>query len=303
MSEKKVKVLLSAYNGDRYICDQIDSILAQSYQNIEIIVRDDGSADQTVRKLRRYEKEHKIHLIQGENIGFINSFLRLIEESGEADYFAFCDQDDIWLPDKIQMAVDVLNIQDHSVPLLYFSNYDFYSSDMKFLDHGRMLSIGPSFQNALVDCMPLGISSVFNKRTCDSIRDHMPKSCCGHDWWTYLLCAGTGKVIFENKVTVKYRRHEKNVSAGGMDFVRFQIWRFKKFFIHDYFYNVREQIREFAKHYQAQLKPEDKSLLDLFLTDRYSFKNAVKKMFYPQRYRSVWADELMVRFLFLIGRL
>jgi len=303
MFEKKVKVLLSAYNGEKYICDQIDSILAQSYKNIEIYVRDDGSTDKTLEQLKTYTGNNRIHLLKGENVGFIHSFLELVKTSGDADYFAYSDQDDVWMPGKIRMAVDALEAQDNSLPLLYFSNYDFYDGNMNFQEHGKAPSIPPSFHNALVDCMPLGINSVFNKKACDSIRKNVPDKCCGHDWWTYILCAGTGKVIYENKPTVKYRRHEKNVSAGGMSFIKFQIWRFKKFFMNDYFKNVREQTKEFARLYGKGLKPEDKKLLVLFLNETYSFKNAVKRALYPKRFRRSFVDECLVRFLFLIGKL
>jgi len=132
---KKVNVLLSAYNGEKYIKEQIDSILAQSWENIDIYVRDDGSSDGTAAILKEYESAGKIKLELGKNVGFIKSFFWLVVNSGDADYYAYSDQDDSWNSDKIKMAVEKLEEEVSSedmckLPVLYFSNYDFYDDDM-----------------------------------------------------------------------------------------------------------------------------------------------------------------------------
>lgn len=303
MNEKKVKVLLSAYNGEKFIKEQIDSILGQTYGNIEIYVRDDGSKDDTLKILKPYEENGKIHLIKGENVGFIRSFFSLIKQCGEGDYFAFADQDDVWLPQKVAWAVEMLEQETQDKPLLYFSNYDYYDGNMKFMEHGKAPAVAPSFHNAVVDCMPLGFNSIFNKKAHDMMVKNQPEHSCGHDWWTYMLCSGLGKVLFDERVTVKYRRHEKNVSAGGMDFIKFQIWRFKKFFVNNYFRNIKKQMQEFYDLYGNQLAWEDRKLLYMFCNSRYSIKLAVKKVCYPKRFRRGMIDELFVRFICLIGKL
>ena len=303
MSEKKVKVLLSAYNGERYIEEQVDSILQQKYQNIEVYIRDDGSKDNTLQVLKKYEGEGRVHVIAGDNVGFIRSFFLLVEACGDADFFAFADQDDVWLPEKITRAVTLLETEDSKQPLLYFSNYDYYDGEMHFKEHGKKPSLAPSFHNAVVDCMTLGFNSVFNKKARDMMAEHIPQYSCGHDWWTYMVCSGMGKVLYDDCVTVKYRRHESNVSGGGMDFLKFQIWRFKKFFVNDYFSNIRKQLREYYGLYADKLKEEDRRLLYLFSREGYHFGTALKKVFYPKRFRCGILDELFVRFIFLIGKL
>ena len=303
MEEKKVKVLLSAYNGEKCIEQQIDSILGQNFQNIELYVRDDGSSDKTVQLVEKYEETGRVHLEKGENVGFIKSFFWLVENSGDADYYAFSDQDDVWLPDKINMAIQLLEKEDAEKPVLYFSNYDFYDGELNFIGHQKAGNRCPTFRNALVDCMPLGFNSVFNKETCNQMRAHIPEHSCGHDWWTYLVCQGLGKVIYDERVTVKYRRHGNNVSAGGMSFFKFQVWRFKKFFLGNYFTNIREMLREYEENYHEMLTPEDRRLLALFTQKGYHLNVAAKKVFYPARFRASMIDELMLRLIFLIGRL
>lgn len=303
MGGKKVKVLLSSYNGEKFIREQIDSILGQTYEDIELYVRDDGSKDMTGAILSEYENDRRVHVTRGKNVGFIKSFFQLMEECGEADYYAFADQDDVWLPEKIEMAVQLLEQEDGSIPLLYFSSYDFYDGDMNFQEHNKKPSQPPSFRNSVVDCMTLGFNSVFNKKAYEIMASHIPTESCGHDWWTYMVCAGMGKVLYDERVTVKYRRHEKNVSAGGMDFLKFQVWRFKKFFVNDYFSNVRKQIREYDSLYRRELAPEDQKLLGLFTDEKYHLKHALRKMSYPKRFRCGIIDEVFVRFIFLIGKL
>ena len=94
---KKVIILLSAYNGEKYIREQIKSIINQTYSEIKIYVRDDGSKDQTPQILKEFADEGMIKLYLGENIGFVKSFLWLVKNCENADYYAFADQDDVWL--------------------------------------------------------------------------------------------------------------------------------------------------------------------------------------------------------------
>ena len=107
---KKVQILMSTYNGEKYVNEQIDSLLQQDHTNLEILIRDDGSKDSTVSILEEYHKENpNIKLIIDKNKGVISSFFELaMKASEEADYFAFCDQDDYWKPQKISRAVNLL---------------------------------------------------------------------------------------------------------------------------------------------------------------------------------------------------
>lgn len=300
---KKVNVLLSAYNGERYIAEQIDSILNQTYENIEIYVRDDGSKDGTAEILKKYESQGKIHLFLESNVGFVHSFEDLMIKSGDADYYAFCDQDDVWLPEKIAVAVELLEKEEQSQPVLYFSNYDYYDSDLIFQEHHVMEQPNISFQNSLVDCVSLGFNSVFNKVARDMVVDNMPKHSLGHDWWMYMVCAAFGKVIYDSRVTVKYRRHQSNVSSAGMGFLQFQIWRFKKFFLNGYFKKIRMQIQEFKNIYYAELNSDKQRIINLFRERGFHPLLEIRKIFYPYRFRQSVADEIFVRAIFLIGQL
>lgn len=307
---KKIQILLSSYNGEKYIREQLDSILSQTWENVEILVRDDGSSDGTPDILREYQQNNKIKLELGKNVGFIDSFFWLVKNSGEADYYAYSDQDDVWFPDKLKMAMEKLEeevsaIDNSSLPILYFSNYDYYDQQLNYISHAFDISgsKNPSFRNCLVDCMPLGFNSVFNKVARDTMTSNIPKHSCGHDWWTYMVCQGLGKVIYDNRPTVKYRRTGSNVSPGGADFIKHQIWRFKKFILSDYFSNVRIMLGEYRHLYNDILTAKDQKLLSLFTRKKYNLIVALKKCFYPKMFRQGLVDEIMIRFFFLIGKL
>ncbi len=300
---KKVAVLLSAYNGEKFIEEQLESILNQDYENIEIFIRDDGSKDNTASILKKYSSNNKIHIEFGENVGFINSFFWLVNNSKDADYYAFCDQDDVWLPGKISRAVEIISTYSEDKPLLYFSNYDFYDANMNFIGKHTLNKPAISFRNALVDCVSLGFNSVFNFTACSYIRKNTPVHCDGHDWWMYMICSAFGNVVYDDTVTVKYRRHANNVSDGGANFFKFQVWRFKKFFLNNYFRKIREQIIEFSSLYYNELNTDNQTVISLFTKKGFHPVNSLKKTFYPEKFRQKSLDEFFIRIIFFFGLL
>lgn len=294
---------MSTYNGEKYVGEQIESILSQTYKNIEIYVRDDGSKDGTIDILDKYAKNNSIHLVKGENKGFIGSFMSLVADSVDSDYYAFSDQDDVWQPNKIEYAVEMLEKEDNSKPNLYFSNYDYYDEDMNYVSHCKDYKKGPSFRNSLVDCITLGFNSVMNKCARDMVVENLPAHSCGHDWWVYMVCAAFGKVIYDKRYTVKYRRLSTSVSPGGKGFIKFQVWRFKKFFVNDYFKDVRGQLKEFYDIYGDELNDNDTKSILLFTGEGSKISKWFKKVFAIKSFRQGFVDEVFIRIVYFIGKL
>lgn len=307
--QPKVAVLMSAYNGEKYIRQQIDSVLHQTWKNTVLYIRDDGSSDDTLAILAEYEKQGKIVVFKGENQGYIRSFFTLMASCPQADYYAWCDQDDVWCSDKLERAVKILekDKKEHrgeEAPVLYFADYDYYDEQMHFQKHGLNHKRGPSFENSLMDCISLGFNSVFNQKAKEMMEKNTPKYSCGHDWWTYMVCAAFGRVIYDQGyVSVKYRRIEKSISPGGKSFLAMQIWRFKKFLVNDYFTKIKEQLWEFADLYLDALSEKNAKIMRLFVNRKYSFPLAIKKTLYRTYFRQGMTEEVMVRVLFLIGKL
>ena len=303
MEDKKVAILMSTYNGEKYLEEQLDSLINQTYKNIEIYIRDDESKDDTVKIIKKYQDKYKnIILLQGKNLGFIDSFFELLKICEDADYYAYCDQDDIWMEDKIERAVKFLENTDKNKPALYFSNSDYYDSNMNYVATAQKNKIY-NFRNALVECVTQGMTMVINDTTRKTIVENKPEVCSFHDWWTYMICSGFGQIVYDDKSLVKYRRHNASVTVEGKSKKELFIWRLKKFILGDSLKDIKKQLQEYEKFYGKNLNEENRKLLKLFTNKKYNFINALKKTFYPKRFRRKLIDEISIRILFLIGKL
>lgn len=303
MENKKVAILMSTYNGEKYLKEQLDSLIKQTYKNIEIYIRDDGSKDNTIKIVKEYKKNHdNIILVEGKNIGFISSFFELFKLCNNADYYAYCDQDDVWMEDKIKRAVQFLENTDKEKPALYFSNSDYYDTNMNYLATAPKKKLY-NFRNSLVECVTQGMTMVINDTTRKTIIENKPDICLFHDWWTYMICSGFGQIVYDDKSLVKYRRHNSSVTVEGKTKKELFIWRVKKFLLGDSLKDIKKQLQEYEKFYGEKLNEKDKKLLKLFTNKKYNFINALKKTFYPKRFRRKIIDEFSVRILFFIGKL
>ena len=298
--EKKVAVVMSTYNGAKYVKEQINSILNQTYKNIEIVIRDDGSSDNTVKIIESYQKKYSnIKLITGKNLGFIKSFFELLRIV-EADYYSYADQDDVWMPNKIELAVEELNKLDDSKPNLSFGNSDYYDQNMNLIGEGEK-NRKYSFRMALFACVTQGMTMTINKTTRDLIVKNPPKTCFFHDWWTYLICVGMGNVAYTDVTTVKYRRMKTNATVEGQGYFRLFVWRIKHLLINDGIKDIKRQMINYKNTYYNELSDENKKEIDLFSQEKYNFFRALRKTFYPKKLRTRWIDSFMLRVLFLIG--
>ena len=300
MENKKVAVIMSTYNGEKFIKEQLDSILTQTYKNIEIVVRDDGSKDNTVAIVKEYMQKHSnIVLHEGQNLGFIKSFFELLTLA-EADYYSYADQDDVWLENKIELAVNSLNALDDTKPNLAFGNSDYYDENMRFIGNGPK-NKKVSFVKSLFSCCGQGMTMTVNKKTRDMIIENTPKTCFFHDWWTYLVCMGLGNVAYDNVTTVKYRRRKENATSEGQGYFRLLAWRIKHLLVDDGMKDIKQQMINFKEYYYHQLSNDKRKVLNLFTERNNTLGLVMKKVFYPKRCRDNLLDDLMLRFIFLMG--
>lgn len=292
--DKKVVILLSTYNGEKYIKEQIDSILNQTYSNIQLIVRDDGSCDNTISILKQYEAKKKLILYVGKNKGFVNSFFELLKKE-DSNYYAFADQDDIWKQDKIERAIEALEKENPNIPLLYCSNYTICDNNGNIKGkHRRVKNI--SFENSLVECIAPGMTMVINKKASELILSKKYDECYYHDWWMYMVCVSFGKVIYDNYESVIYRRHNNVETKKEQNWFKIQIWRVKQIFSNNYFKKVKKQIKSFYNEYEEQLQDEQIKIIKLFILPWN-----IKKIVYLKPYRNSIIDEIFIRLLFIVN--
>lgn len=219
----KIAVLMSTFNGEKYIAEQIDSILNQKGDFlIDIYVRDDGSKDDTKNILDRYEKEKKISWYTGKNLKPAKSFYDLLLHCTGYDYYAFSDQDDFWKEDKIQNGISRLMSLDE-IPALYCSNAELVDDKLKSMGRNVYRS-APKTDFETVVCAGglLGCTMILNAKLVDMITTvkEYPKMVL-HDFYVAALCVSIGgKIVYDENPTMKYRQHNNNVVGVSHGFIK-----------------------------------------------------------------------------------
>ena len=224
--KNNIQVLMSTYNGERYLCEQIESILNQKFEGrdwcVTLLVRDDGSDDNTVSILEDYSKQGKLTYISGEHKGSERSFWELICKADNADWYALSDQDDVWFEDKLQCALEHMDTEDFEIPLLYCSEV----MDTDDVLDIKMRKKAPlpflDFPHALIYSKAAGCTFVFNEPAKDLLRmyDMDRYGVFMHDWHIDKIVSLFGKVIFDPKSHMFYRQHRHNViGRKGFDFM------------------------------------------------------------------------------------
>ena len=211
----KVVVLLSTYNGEKYLKDQLNSLVQQDLKPTKILIRDDGSNDSTISILKEYSSKYSIiEYYQGMNIGPAKSFFELINKCHDCDYYALCDQDDVWHEDKLSSAINMLEKEDSNIPLLYASRFTLTDEKLKPLDSNMSkLYSYTDFAHSLIYHTAPGCTFVFNDKSREQIikYDVNSKFCVIHDEIVHKVVTMFGKMILDETSHIYYRQHSKNV--------------------------------------------------------------------------------------------
>lgn len=300
---KKVAILLSAYNGAKYIREQVESILNQTYKEITLYVRDDCSTDETLSILKEYEGCGVIVMEGKENLGYPEGFYELLRNVTDADYYGFSDQDDVWMPDKISRAVEKLEENKEEVPAIFLANYDICDEELNVFKKSPSLPYTPGFRHSIFSCLSLGFTMVLNQQAKEMITYQRSSTVVTKDDWIGMLCSAFGKVYFDEKSCALHRRTPEAFTDDSPNFFKMQVARFKTYFVEDGFSYVRAVNEEFYDTFKEELKSEDKKELELFVNRSRNPIHVLKKVFYPHRLRYDKASEIMVRTMFLLGRL
>ncbi|MBQ0088149.1 MAG: glycosyltransferase family 2 protein [Prevotellaceae bacterium] len=213
-------ILLATYNGETFLREQLNSLLSQSYQDWQLFIHDDGSTDNTISILKEYEAKHpRIQVLNYPPTGgACRNFLSLFQRV-QASYYMFCDQDDVWLPDKIERQMQLMHHCEQQFPDLPIIIH----SDLQVVD-AQLKTIAPSFwqyehinpdryqcwEDFAHGCLTTGCTMLFNQKTKD-ITLPIAKTTLMHDEWvTLCTIAHNGRVIALPEPTILYRQHGTN---------------------------------------------------------------------------------------------
>lgn len=225
----KVNIVLSTYNGEKFLSEQIESIQAQTFTDWQLLIRDDGSTDKTLDIITAYTlKDERIHWIdedERKNLGVINSFYKLIKQD-LADYYFFCDQDDVWLPEKMAIMLDEATKYDADKALMVYMDLSVVDKNLKVINlsminsqshHANTSLLAELTENTVTGGVAM-VNHALVKRWSSS--DNMIM----HDWYLALLATATGKLVYIDKLGELYRQHDHNVLGARTLAKRFKKW-------------------------------------------------------------------------------
>ncbi|MBN1392851.1 MAG: glycosyltransferase family 2 protein [Sedimentisphaerales bacterium] len=233
MHKQSVDILLAAYNGQKYLAAQIDSILAQSYQDWQLLIRDDGSSDDTVKIIKEYAGRlpDKIRLItDNENhLGASLNFGKLLEYA-DSDYVMFCDQDDVWLPNKIELTLNAMKAAEQiypDKPILVHTDLRITDSRLNTIADSMWRyqklypEVGDDLNKIMAQNVVTGCTVMINKKA-RAVSIPIPKEAVLYDWWIALNVCKHGKIVYLSTPSILYRQHSDNeVGAQKMNIVHF----------------------------------------------------------------------------------
>lgn len=291
MSHTKIALILTTFNGEKYLPEQLNSILEQEEASVDIFVFDDGSSDQTLQILQGFGRE--IHITIKQNIknsgGTGKNILMAIRDFDEIkirdyDYFALCDQDDIWLQDKLKRAINLLKENSAS---LYCSNLLMWSPERGILGlikkNQPIKTYDYLFEGGSAGCTYV-MQSNFLGHLHKMFQDYPieAKKRISHDWLIYFLARlGKFKVIFDNESKILYRIHENNqyghLSNTSLKAIKTRIDLFRKGFVYTQITNNLHFLPKNSEEYRIY-ESYTKSLTSrIYILLRYNFKLMRKK--------------------------
>jgi glycosyltransferase involved in cell wall biosynthesis len=296
-SQKSVAILMGAYNGSKYIAQQLDSLAAQAHENWRLIVSDDGSSDETLEIVRQYQAAwgaDKVEIRQGPKTGFAQNFLSMAcDPAIKAVYYAFCDQDDVWLPEKLQVAIEHLeSVENPEVPHVYCGRTAYVRDNLKPYTYSPEFVFPRTFRNALIQSIAGGNTMVFNQATKTLLEKTGPVPTPSHDWWLYqIVTAAAGVVYYDPKAYILYRQHVNSLIGGNTS-----LWaRIERIgmVLQGRFRAFSDQNIECLRKCAAHITPAAKEKVELFAKMRDAkLKDRLRLMEVCGLYRQTWRGTL-----------
>lgn len=273
-----VSVLMATYNGEKYLREQIDSLIAQKDVNMAILVRDDGSSDSTPQILDDYKSKGVLSWYQGDHLNVQKGFLDLLKKSPDSDYYAFCDQDDVWDDDKLYVAVNRLEEYPHNKPSIYYCGQRLVDENLKLLSIHRVSNRRNAYTNFLIS-NNAGCTTVFNKALRDCVNQHNPDFILMHDSWVLKLCLAVGgSFIADPEPHISYRQHVNNTI--GLDTgIKSLVWRVRHYIVD---FKIQRQIESLLQFYETQMTDDYVRFAKQITQYNKSFTNWIRLLFNKQ---------------------
>lgn len=225
----KINIVMSTYNGEQFLAEQIDSIQQQTFKDWQLLIRDDGSSDQTPEIIKSFvAQDPRIVFINEhdrENFGVIKNFFTLIKHD-KADYYFFSDQDDVWLEDKLETMLAAARQYPDQLPLMVYTDLCVVDQNLQVMNQSMIRSQSHHANTELVqelteNTVTGGVAMINHAlaerwRTLDNI--------IMHDWYLALLATAIGKLVYIDQPGELYRQHDNNVLGARTFTKRLKTW-------------------------------------------------------------------------------
>lgn len=220
-TKPKILILLATHNGARFLQEQLESIRAQTYENWQLLISDDGSTDDTLAIVQAFAAtvSQRVVIRRGPQLGFWQNFVALVRaEDLDGDLYAYSDQDDVWFAEKLANAVDWFAARGAPSAALYFTRTELMTADGEPAGLSPLFARAPTFRNALVQNIGGGNTMVFNRSARQALlATPLDAKLISHDWWTYQVITGIGGVAhYDPWPSLKYRQHGQNLVGANV---------------------------------------------------------------------------------------
>ncbi|GGE27904.1 glycosyltransferase family 2 protein [Streptococcus himalayensis] len=269
----KVNILMSTYNGERFLREQIDSIRRQTVSDWTLLIRDDGSSDGTRDIIEEYcQKDERISFINPDdttNLGVINSFHTLLQYKA-ADYYFFSDQDDVWLEHKLEWQLEEAQAYPADKPLLVYTDLTVVGQDLTIMhesmvktqsDHANTLLVQELTENTVTG----GVAMV-NHTLAELWTGQEAHALLMHDWYLALVAAALGNLVYIEQPTELYRQHEANVLGARTLKKRMHNWIRPHVLFAKYWKLIKDSQRQARNLLDLPLSAKDRELVENFIT-------------------------------------
>ncbi|EMB74632.1 glycosyltransferase family 2 protein [Streptococcus mutans] len=279
----KVNILMSTYNGQEFIAQQIQSIQKQTFENWNLLIRDDGSSDETPKIIADFAKsDARIRFINAdkrENFGVIKNFYTLLKYE-KADYYFFSDQDDVWQPQKLELTLASVEKENNQIPLMVYTDLTVVDRDLQVL-HDSMIKTQSHHANTslleeLTENTVTGGTMMVNHCLAKQWKQCYVDLIM-HDWYLALLAASLGKLIYLDETTELYRQHESNVLGARTWSKRLKNWLRPHRLVKKYWWLVTSSQQQASHLLELDLPAANKAIIQAYVTllDQ-SFLNRIK---------------------------
>ena len=279
----KVNILMSTYNGQEFIAQQIQSIQKQTFENWNLLIRDDGSSDGTPKIIADFAKsDARIRFINAdkrENFGVIKNFYTLLKYE-KADYYFFSDQDDVWQPQKLELTLASVEKENNQIPLMVYTDLIVVDRDLQVLhdsmiktqSHHANTSLLEELTENTVTCGTMMVNHCLAKQWKQCYDDLIM-----HDWYLALLAASLGKLIYLDETTELYRQHESNVLGARTWSKRLKNWLRPHRLVKKYWWLVTSSQQQASHLLELDVPAANKAIIQAYVTllDQ-SFLNRIK---------------------------